>query len=98
MERRTPAEGKHVLGDMVERAEKLGVDTPLLRLAQCHAGTNKAHRKHEARQFSPPGGSFARLACPCQPNAFRLGPQIDGGAIVVGASRSSMRANGMDQD
>jgi 2-dehydropantoate 2-reductase len=48
IERRAPAEGEHVLGDMVERAETLGVDTPLLRLARCHAGTHEARRKREA--------------------------------------------------
>ena len=48
IERRAPAEGEHVLGDMVERAEMLGIDTPLLRLARCHAGTYEARRGREA--------------------------------------------------
>jgi 2-dehydropantoate 2-reductase len=48
IERHAPAEGEHVLGDMVERAGTLGVDTPLLRLARCHAATHEARRKREA--------------------------------------------------
>jgi 2-dehydropantoate 2-reductase len=48
IERRAPAEGEHVLGDLVERAATLGVDTPLLRLARCHVGTHEARRKREA--------------------------------------------------
>ena len=48
IERRGQAEGEHVLGDMVERAGALGVDTPLLRLARCHAGTYEARRRREA--------------------------------------------------
>ena len=48
VERHAPAEGEHVLGDMVERAATLGLATPLLRLARCHAGTHEARRKREA--------------------------------------------------
>ena len=47
IERRAPAEGEHVLGDMVERAETLGVDTPVLRLARCHTGTYEERRRRE---------------------------------------------------
>ena len=47
IERRAPAEGEHVLGDMVERAAWLDVVLPLLRLARCHAGTYEARRKRE---------------------------------------------------
>lgn len=36
IERGGPTEGDHVLGDLVARAERLGVETPLLRIARCH--------------------------------------------------------------
>jgi 2-dehydropantoate 2-reductase len=42
-----PTEGEHVLGDMVERAERLRVPTPILRLARCHIATYEARRKRE---------------------------------------------------
>ncbi|TDH62962.1 2-dehydropantoate 2-reductase [Dankookia rubra] len=49
IEREAPAEGEHVLGDMMQRAETLGVvGTPILRLARCHVGTYDARRKREA--------------------------------------------------
>ncbi|TDH58021.1 2-dehydropantoate 2-reductase [Dankookia rubra] len=47
IDRGGPAEGEHVLGDMVERAEKMGVLTPMLRLARCHVATYEARRKRE---------------------------------------------------
>lgn len=42
-----PAEGEHVLGDMVERAERMGVPTPLLRLARLHVAAYGARRGRE---------------------------------------------------
>lgn len=36
IERGGPTEGEHVLGDLVVRAERLGVAAPLLRVARCH--------------------------------------------------------------
>jgi 2-dehydropantoate 2-reductase len=42
-----PAEGEHVLGDMVERAERMGVPTPLLRLARLHVAAYEARRDRE---------------------------------------------------
>lgn len=36
IERGGPTEGDHVLGDLVARADRLGVETPLLRVARCH--------------------------------------------------------------
>jgi 2-dehydropantoate 2-reductase len=47
IERGGPAEGEHVLGDMVERAEKMGVPTPLLRLAWCHVAVYEGRRERE---------------------------------------------------
>jgi 2-dehydropantoate 2-reductase len=47
IERGGPTEGEHVLGDMVERAERLDVPTPLLRLARCHVAAYEARRGRE---------------------------------------------------
>jgi 2-dehydropantoate 2-reductase len=47
IERGGPAEGEHVLGDMAERAERIGVSTPILRLARCHVAAYEARRKRE---------------------------------------------------
>jgi 2-dehydropantoate 2-reductase len=47
VERNNPAEGEHILGDMLARAERLGVPTPILRLARCHLGTYEARRARE---------------------------------------------------
>jgi 2-dehydropantoate 2-reductase len=44
------AEGEHVLGDMVERAERSGVPTPLLRLARLHVAAYEARRGREQRR------------------------------------------------
>jgi 2-dehydropantoate 2-reductase len=41
------AEGEHVLGDMLARAERLGVQSPILRLAGCHVATYEARRERE---------------------------------------------------
>jgi 2-dehydropantoate 2-reductase len=40
-----PTEGEHVLGDMVERAEGMGIPTPILRLARCHVAAYEARRE-----------------------------------------------------
>ncbi len=42
-----PTEGEHVLGDMADRAERMGVATPLLRLARCHVAAYEARRARE---------------------------------------------------
>jgi 2-dehydropantoate 2-reductase len=36
IERGGPTEGEHILGDMVQRADRMGVPTPLLQLSRCH--------------------------------------------------------------
>ena len=41
------AEGEHVLGDMVERAARMGVPTPILRLARRHVAAYEARRARE---------------------------------------------------
>jgi 2-dehydropantoate 2-reductase len=43
----SPAEGEHVLGDMAERAERMGVPTPVLRLARGHVAAYEARRARE---------------------------------------------------
>jgi 2-dehydropantoate 2-reductase len=49
IERGGPTEGEHVLGDMVERAERLEVPTPVLRLARCHVAAYEVrHRRGHA--------------------------------------------------
>ena len=42
-----PTEGEHVLGDMVQRADRMGVPTPILRLARCHVAAYEARRTRE---------------------------------------------------
>jgi len=42
-------EGEDILGDMAERAARLGVPTPALRLARCHVAAHAARRSREAR-------------------------------------------------
>jgi 2-dehydropantoate 2-reductase len=36
-----------VLGDLVQRAERAGVPTPVLRLARCHVAAYEARRARE---------------------------------------------------
>ena len=43
----SPTEGEHVLGDMAERAARMGVPTPVLRLARCHVAAYEARRARE---------------------------------------------------
>jgi 2-dehydropantoate 2-reductase len=47
IERGGPTEGVHVLGDLCERAERLGVPAPLLRLARLHVAAYEARRERE---------------------------------------------------
>ena len=47
IERGGPTEGEHILGDMAERAERMGVPTPLLRLARCHVAAHAAREERE---------------------------------------------------
>ncbi|MEN0075203.1 MAG: 2-dehydropantoate 2-reductase [Paracraurococcus sp.] len=47
IDRGSPAEGEHVLGDMIVRAERLGVATPLLALARLHLGAYESRRQRE---------------------------------------------------
>ena len=54
-------EGEHVLGDMVERAKRMDVATPLLRLARFHVAA------YEARAERGAGGAIAY----CPPPAGR---------------------------
>jgi 2-dehydropantoate 2-reductase len=42
-----PTEGEHVLGDLAERAERMDVPTPVLRLARCHVAAYEARQKRE---------------------------------------------------
>ena len=45
-----PTEGEHVLGDMIGRAQSLGIETPILALARCHVAAYEASRvREEAR-------------------------------------------------
>ncbi len=43
-----PTEGDHIIGDLVRRAEKRGVDVPLLRIALANLQVHEARRKPEA--------------------------------------------------
>lgn len=47
IERGGPTEGDHILGDLIARAARLGVDTPLLKVARCHI------QVHERRRDAP---------------------------------------------
>ena len=42
-----PTEGEHVLGDLAERAARMGVPTPVLKLARCHVAAYEARRTRE---------------------------------------------------
>lgn len=48
IERGGPTEGEHVLGDMIVRAQSLGIETPILTLARCHVAAYEASRAREA--------------------------------------------------
>jgi len=47
IERGGPTEGEHVLGDLLDRAERSGVPAPILRLARCHVAAYEARRARE---------------------------------------------------
>ncbi|WP_043344485.1 2-dehydropantoate 2-reductase [Belnapia moabensis] len=47
MERGGPTEGEHTLGDLTERADRMGVPTPVLRLARCHVAAYDVRRARE---------------------------------------------------
>jgi 2-dehydropantoate 2-reductase len=47
IERGGPTEGEHTLGDLAERAERMGVPAPVLRLARCHVAAYEASRARE---------------------------------------------------
>jgi len=49
IERGAPTEGEHVLGDMVARAERHGLATPLVRLARSHVAAYAARQARERR-------------------------------------------------
>jgi 2-dehydropantoate 2-reductase len=50
IERGAPTEGDHVLGDMVKRARKLGVDTPILDLARANVAAYEIGRARTLQQ------------------------------------------------
>ncbi|WP_119461374.1 2-dehydropantoate 2-reductase [Rhodospirillaceae bacterium SYSU D60014] len=54
IERGGPVEGEHVLGDLLRRASRLGVPTPLLRVAVCHL------QAYESRNAATEDASPAR--------------------------------------
>ncbi len=45
IERGGPTEGEHILGDLLQRAQTLGIAVPLLRIAACHVEAYEARRK-----------------------------------------------------
>lgn len=49
IERGSTTEGEHILGDMVARARKLGVATPILDLARTHVAAYEIGRARDAR-------------------------------------------------
>lgn len=48
IERGGPTEGEHILGDLVERAERFGLAVPLLRIARTHVQVHEARRLDDA--------------------------------------------------
>jgi 2-dehydropantoate 2-reductase len=48
IERGSTTEGEHILGDMVARARRLGVETPILNLARTHVATYEIARQRAA--------------------------------------------------
>ena len=47
IEQGAPTEGEHVFGDLLARAQTLGVATPILNLARIHVATYEAARARE---------------------------------------------------
>jgi 2-dehydropantoate 2-reductase len=48
--RRAPIEADHMIGDLLHRGEKKGIDSPLLRVAYAHLKSYEARRAREAAQ------------------------------------------------
>ena len=48
IERGSTTEGEHILGDMVARAAKLDIKTPILNLARTHVAAYEISRAHSA--------------------------------------------------
>jgi 2-dehydropantoate 2-reductase len=48
IERGAPTEGEHVLGDLIERARRFGIETPVIVLARSHVAAYEACRAREA--------------------------------------------------
>ena len=44
IERKSPIEGEHIVGDMLRRARKFGISAPLLRVAWAHLQAYSAIR------------------------------------------------------
>jgi 2-dehydropantoate 2-reductase len=50
IERHAPIEADHMIGDLLHRGEKKGIDSPLLRVAYAHLKSYEARRAREAAQ------------------------------------------------
>jgi len=50
-----PTEGDHIIGDMVRRADRLGVDAPILRAALCNFQVYETRRHAALKQGQAPG-------------------------------------------
>jgi 2-dehydropantoate 2-reductase len=48
IERGSPTEGEHILGELVSRARALGVETPILDIARIHVAAHEAGRARES--------------------------------------------------
>jgi len=44
-----PTEAEHIFGDLVRRADRLGIDAPILRAALCNLQIYEARRQTQAR-------------------------------------------------
>lgn len=53
IERGAAIEGEHLIGDLLRRGERAGVETPLLRLVNLHLGSYLARKKREAVAEKP---------------------------------------------
>jgi 2-dehydropantoate 2-reductase len=55
IERGARIEASHLVGDLLQRGEQAGVETPLLRVVQAHLGTYEMRRAREAAEAAPAG-------------------------------------------
>jgi len=61
VERGSRTEGEHLLGDMLARAKRLGLEAPLLEIAAAHIRAYEHTREHQASQPTAKEGDHAAV-------------------------------------